>query len=99
MNWIFKMLRNVFSIVLCITVLTGCATNNNRYSNNSSSSQSILGNLLEQERQSQAARQQQMNNASQNANQSAPSYKPVSQDNKPLEATTYDIKTLKKNPN
>jgi hypothetical protein len=95
-----KFLRTSFALFICIAALTGCANNNsNRYSNSSSSSQSILGNLLEQERQSQAARQQQMNNASQNANQSAPSYKPVSQDNKPLEATTYDIKTLKKNPN
>ena len=93
-------LRNSFTLFIFIAALTGCANNNNyRYSNSSSSSQSILGNLLEQERQSQAARQQQMNNASQNANQSAPSNKPVSQDNKPLEATTYDIKTLKKNPN
>jgi len=94
-----KFLRNSSAIFICIAALTGCANNSNRYSNSSPSSQSILGNLLEQERQSQAARQQQMNNASQNANQSAPSYKPVSQDNKSLEATTYDIKTLKKNPN
>ena len=84
---------------MCIAALTGCANNSNGYSNYSSNSQSILGNLLEQERQSQAARQQQMNNAAQNANQSSSTYKPVSQDNKPIEATTYDIKTLKKNPN
>ena len=89
-----------FSIIfICITAISGCANNSNGYSNSSSSSQNILSNLLEQERQSQAIRQQQMNNASQNASQSAPSYKPASQDNKPLEATTYDIKTLKKNPN
>lgn len=95
-----KFLKFFPTFFISIAALTGCANNNsNRYTNASSSSPSILGSLLEQERQSQAARQQQMNNASQNTNQSAPSYKPVSQENKALEATTYDLKTLKKNPN